>query len=372
MPSKKHGLIWPAPPHTVAKIEILRGYLNAYFPIVGSSQRGKPILIVDGFAGPGEYENHPSGSPVIAVETTLQWLDFPRWIAGPVHLAFIEQDEERFSHLQSKLSGIDNSPRLQIHFLNCSFSEGIAQLRLKVRAPFESGSPLFVFIDPFGATGAPFSVVREILCSPCSEVFINLDGDGIARIFRAGERAKSEETLNDIFGDDSWKQELNANDFGVQCRQVRDLYIRKLRQLHRVKYVFPFEMQTKSGALNYFLIFASQHYQGLTKMKEAMKRLDQDGSYCFADDRHTSGQLSIFRFDEPEQYAKQMHKAHFLMDLNYESLRDYALNETPFVNPKSMLAWLEKNELIQVEVKDGKKRRRGTFKEEDIEYIRFV
>ena len=73
----------------------------------------------------------------------------------------------------------------------------------KVRAdaprPFMAQHPLFVFIDPFGATGVPFSTVKQLLASPCSEVLLNLDADGIGRIFHAGERAAHEQNLNAIF-----------------------------------------------------------------------------------------------------------------------------------------------------------------------------
>jgi three-Cys-motif partner protein len=55
MPQKKLPTIWNAPPHTIAKIEMLRAYLVAWFQILGRSRPGQDLLYVDGFAGPGEY-----------------------------------------------------------------------------------------------------------------------------------------------------------------------------------------------------------------------------------------------------------------------------------------------------------------------------
>jgi hypothetical protein len=46
--------------------------------------------------------------------------------------------------------------------------------------------------------------------------------------------------------------------------------------------------------------------------------------------------------------------------IRYAELNDYALNESPFVNPKSMLKLLESRELIAVGTQDAS-RRRGTF-----------
>ena len=47
-----HDTLWEAEPHTLAKHAVLRGYLEAWFPILGSWS-GR-LLYVDGFAGPGD------------------------------------------------------------------------------------------------------------------------------------------------------------------------------------------------------------------------------------------------------------------------------------------------------------------------------
>lgn len=76
--------LWPAEPHTLTKIDILKGYLNAYFPILGRTKRGQEILLVDGFAGPGEYTNASEGSPIVALRTATAALSrlAGAWVAG--------------------------------------------------------------------------------------------------------------------------------------------------------------------------------------------------------------------------------------------------------------------------------------------------
>jgi len=231
-----------------------------------------------------------------------------------------------------------------------------------------------VFIDPFGATGAPFSAVREILTGGCSEVLINVDADGIARIFCAKDQANHEELLTAIYGDRSWVGELNDKEqFAMLCRKALNLYTTKLKSVAGVRYVFSFEMQKQAGALHYFLVFASKHPLGLVKMKEAMKRIDQDGSYRFAD--ANISQPLLFRFDDPEQYARLMHRHFEGRSVNYgtieNQINDYALNQTPFLNAKAMLTVLEKQGLISVISHDAK-RRKGTFKEGVVKEIQFI
>jgi hypothetical protein len=103
-------------------------------------------------------------------------------------------------------------------------------------------------------------------------------------------------------------------------------------------------------------------------MKEAMKKVDQTGTFQFSD-AHVD-QPGLFRFDQPENYSPLLF-AHFQgKTAGYKELRDFALNETPFINPKAMLKELELKELISVYSHDPK-RRKGTFNEENIDRIVF-
>ena len=215
----------------------------------------------------------------------------------------------------------------------------------------------------------PFETVASILSTSCSEVLINLDSDGIARIRRAADGANSDALLTAIFGDESWRAALDASDFKGLCKQVLDLYKTKLRSIPSVEYAFSFEMRGRHDAINYHLVFASQNALGLEKMKEAMRSIDQNGSYCFSDG--AVGQHTLFRFDHPEDFAPKFHLKFVGREVGYDQLRDYALNETPFTNPKSMLADLERQGLLLVKSNDPK-RRKGAFKEESLISLTFV
>ena len=50
---------WSLPEHTQVKHQLLRCYLNAWFPILARSQRNGSVVFIDGFAGPGGPYNHP-------------------------------------------------------------------------------------------------------------------------------------------------------------------------------------------------------------------------------------------------------------------------------------------------------------------------
>ena len=370
--SKKHGTTWKAEPHTLAKIAMLKAYLHAYFPILGRSKRSRPFLYVDGFAGPGEYTNSPMGSPIAALEAAKAAISQlgQAWSAGGITCAFIEPDPARCQHLRGRIEALDANPKLTIKVIEKSFVDGMAQIRQDVPGPFKSDDPLFVFIDPFGATGVPFNVVSEILASRCSEVLINLDADGIARIFCAEDNRNREEQLTATFGDGTWRSALKPGEqFATLCLRVLELYKAKLRSLPGVQYVYAFEMRGVKDTLNYYLVFASHNPLGLTKMKEAMKTIDQSGSYCFSDGR--VGQDMLFRFDDEDRFAVELQRNFVGQTATYRELDDFALNETPFVNPKGMLRVLDAKGALVVNSRNPK-RRRGDFNEETLVSVTFL
>lgn len=355
--------IWEIEPHTVAKIAILETYLVAYFSILGSSRRNQSLLCIDGFAGPDQYTNRSSGSPTAALNaaTTAITNAGVAWRAGRVHFAFVECHKERYAALLQRLP--KSSTHIEIQTYNTEFTKALPHIRQAVPEAFRSDEPLFVFIDPFGATGAPFQSVSEILSSPCSEVLINLDADGVSRIFLAKQDANHEEVLTNIFGDESWKSVLRDGDtFDTQCRKVLQLYKARLRTLPDVRYIYEVEMQGAAGTLNYFLVFASKHPLGLMRMKEAMKKIAQNGTYQFSD--ANIGQMALFRADDPKDYCLELYEAFKGRQVGFDSLYDdvtaLALNNTPFVNAKSMLRLLESEGMITATASTSK-RKCGTF-----------
>lgn len=105
-------------------------------------------------------------------------------------------------------------------------------------------------------------------------------------------------------------------------------------------------MNSREGQLNYHLVFASQHPLGLEKMKEAMKAVDQTGSYSFSDD--SLGQEMLFNFNSPSEWATKMRTALGGSWRPYSDFHDYALNETPFTNPKAMFKYLKEIKALEI------------------------
>jgi len=369
--SKRLPVVWDADPHTIAKIEILKAYLNAWFRILGMSRRGEKILYVDGFAGPGRYRNHNEGSPLAAIraaEKTIQNLG-TKFVAAELHCAFIESHAQRFKVLSETVEPFNGKPRIGITRKHCEFVRGIEEIRKDVPEPFRGDGPLFVFADPFGSTEIPFSTFAKCMEGETAELLINLDADGIGRIF-AAENKNRDAQLTELFGSECWREELTAvGDLKKLSVQILDLYKKRLRMLPGVKFVWSFAMRGSKDAINYHLVFATKHPLGMEKMKEAMKRIDKSGSYSFSD-AHVEQQV-LFRDDNAAAYADALFQEYNGRTISWEDAHVFALNETPFINPKSMLAVLEKRELLRVETYDNQPRQAGSFPEAKVRALRF-
>lgn len=85
---------WPCDPHTKAKHEILKRYLQRWFPIL-NKYHGR-IIYIDGFSGPGRYTGGELGSPLIALDVAAT---HRKALTGELLFVFTDEQAERMEHL---------------------------------------------------------------------------------------------------------------------------------------------------------------------------------------------------------------------------------------------------------------------------------
>ena len=162
--SEKLGTIWPLEPHTKAKHEILKYYLGAWFPILASVHLR--LLYVDGFAGPGEYKRGEDGSPIIALKVARDHALRHKLTRSGMDLVFlfVEKNEERYQNLERKIGEL--KPQLpnafRIETYCASFEEVFDQVLSQIEEQGKRLAPSFVFVDPFGPTGFPISLIGRL------------------------------------------------------------------------------------------------------------------------------------------------------------------------------------------------------------------
>jgi three-Cys-motif partner protein len=125
--------IWPIEPHTSAKHQILRKYLDAWLPILGTYN--KRIIYVDGFAGPGRYTGGEPGSPIVALEAALT---HQAKLPGELVFLFIEKKTDRADHLSAEIAKLQLTPSFKVQVQRGSFADEYAhKARIEMSAPHD-------------------------------------------------------------------------------------------------------------------------------------------------------------------------------------------------------------------------------------------
>ena len=184
--SKIVPTIWSQELHTKAKHLILKAYFQSWLAIVG--QKFQKIVYVDGFCGPGIYENNEPGSPILAINSAIEVLKTLEsrgtLKAEKVELYFFDSDKDRIESLKNEVSKIViNNPRLKVVIEQGEFEEKvlpIVQILQRERAIYGMISPSLFFLDPFGVKGFSLSLIGEIFKLNSSEMFLLFDEIGRA------------------------------------------------------------------------------------------------------------------------------------------------------------------------------------------------
>jgi three-Cys-motif partner protein len=357
--------VWKLEPHTRAKHEILRRYLQAWMVIL-SQGKFPEILYIDGFSGPGEYEGGEVGSPIIALETAV---GYKPPLTAKVSFLFVEKDQARADHLRGRV----NTIALPAHFtviieggttFECAFNKHYPNFVRSGRGLV----PTFAFIDPFGWTGAPFSIVQKIMANPSCEVFVNFMYEEVNRHLRHPDQGTN---FDSFFGTTAWADRPDNASAQVRNRWLHDLYMRQLTEAAGVRFVRSFEMFNDRNVTDYFLFYATNQLLGLKKMKEAMWKLDESGEFKFSDATDLN-QLVLFEKKPDLPILRgQIGNAFGGREVTLREIEDFVVVKTPFreTHYKGVLKDLEAaGSLDVVKAKPGRKR--GTFPDRDM-IVRF-
>lgn len=342
--SKIKTVTWEMEPHTEAKHEILKKYLDAWLPIM--SRFNDKILYIDGFAGPGEYTGGKDGSPIIALKSVINH-------KAPIHsnvvLYFIEADSERCEHLKNKVGEITKPSNVEI-LIDCKkFEDAIGGILNHLEEQAKVLAPSFVFIDPFGFTGIPIKVIKKIMGYSKCEVFITFMYEEINR-FISDE--KLWDGLTETFGTDSWKTVISVKDPNQRRYMLHNIYRDQLEKEVGIKFVRSFEMKNKGNKTDYFLFFGTNNIKGLQKMKEAMWKIDENGAFQFSDATYNPSQPTLFEAEPNYFQLKNIILKKFkgkVVSIN--NLERFILIETPFREThykKQILAKMEKDSTPEI------------------------
>ncbi|MEU3994050.1 hypothetical protein DY245_22310 [Streptomyces inhibens] len=318
--------VWSRDPHTAAKHDLLKKYLQPWAPILLS--RHDTITYAEGFSGPGIYTEGEPGSPVIAYEAFADTLQHrPKTI----RMVLVEGDKRREVELRSQIARVRGRYADEI---NRRISVGTYRgechptLLEELRTSGCLGDPLFVLLDSYGGPDVPFSLLQELAKHRSTEVMVTFAPGFLTRF--AEKNNGHREAGDAAFGGPQWQavfEQPSSDKFTFLRDQYRDT-------LHRAgfSHTLYFEMVDEGGRVLY-LIFGTSHERGLEKMKDAMWSVDSDHGVRYRDPRDVQQQqleLELEPHTGPLRRILLDYIASSAKGRSVADLRQYTLLETVY------------------------------------------
>jgi len=243
------------------KHELVIKYLKGFVRILGGSIKGI-VYYVDGFAGPGIYNDGAKGSPIRAAE-------YAQTLVGKYYklrCINVEINPECFENLrQSTL------PYTTLTINHCGvFADHVNEILNQI-----GNQPTIFFLDPFGLKGIEWNHIYPILKrSHITEVLLRINPQDISRLAGFAHSdgsgaAKKRQVLTNLYGfsgSEQWEKvwDTEGTD-GLVKLYAKRLLNAMLRERSK-SFVCSYAIKSIEGKVKYYLIFTTRHAKGAVLM----------------------------------------------------------------------------------------------------------
>lgn len=171
--------------------------------------------------------------------------------------------------------------------------------------------------------------------------------------------------MDELFGTHRWREILEVRDPEDRKNRLLSLYQHQLADVARLSHVRSFEMIDHGNRTEYFLVFGTNHKDGLSRMKEAMWEADPIQGQGFSD-RTATGQITLLEPSPDLMRLREALQSRFRGQgwVNIDDVEDFVLVDTPYCERRQLkratLTPMEREDLIEV-LRPSDKGRKGTF-----------
>jgi three-Cys-motif partner protein len=260
-------------PWSPYKDMILAYYLTPYLPKVCSL--GKPVMVVDCFAGPGRFEDGNDGSPLIIAKAVRQIAEKGKTVSA----VFIEEKRKYFQRLQESVKDYQDVCRT----VHGSFEESAKEIADMCR-----NNTVFVYIDPYGIKPLRFDILAGIYANIAKgssvEVLLNFNASSLIRnglaALKCSQRDNEEEELDrtmtpadiDIIAGGTYWREIVTSDISFSDKEDRCVseYMRLMKRYFDEVCNYGIKEKYEHTVPKYRLIFGSRHEDAFILMNDAI------------------------------------------------------------------------------------------------------
>lgn len=162
-------------PHTQAKLDLYKSYLEKYLPILTLAKGISKINLYDIFCGIGLYKDGNLGSPMIsvgAINKTNDLLDSKGWKRKQINLTINDGNEEKIENVKMLLKNVIIS-NCKINFHNLDADEMLILVSNEI-SNFSNSERSLVFIDPYGYSKIDKRKILSLLNNGHTEIVLFL------------------------------------------------------------------------------------------------------------------------------------------------------------------------------------------------------
>ena len=268
-------------PWSPYKDMVLAYYLTPYLSKVCSL--GKPVMVVDCFAGPGRFEDGTDGSPLIIAKAVRRIADKGKAVTA----VFIEEKKKYFQRLQVSVKDYEDVCRT----VHGSFEDSAKEI-----ADMGRNKTVFVYIDPYGIKPLRFDTLAGIYANIAKgssvEVLLNFNASSLIRNGLAalkcrqpketeydiavsqGEEVDHTMTPDDldlIAGGDYWRKIVTSDiQFSDKEEQCVSEYMGLMKRYFGEVCSYGVKEKYEHAIPKYRLLFGSRHEDAFILMNDAI------------------------------------------------------------------------------------------------------
>lgn len=279
-------------PHSVAKLDVLREYLLAYFQTLAAShgQEEIKLTLVDGFAGGGVFQHAETharvlGSPFVflkAAEQAQAIMNAGRTKPLRFNLTyiFIEKNASAFKSLMAtlKVEGYGGRLGVDIHPVHATFESQVDSVIEAVKRLTPLRGRALIALDQYGYKDVPTSVIKRLLAElPRAEIVLTFAVDAFINFASDNDATKGilqRLGLPNLLKGSSIEQ-MKAEPGSFRYRIQSRLY-QELTSECGARYYTLFFIRT-GGHGDYWLVHLSQH----PRARDVMTRVHWENNNHF-------------------------------------------------------------------------------------------
>jgi three-Cys-motif partner protein len=287
---------------------ILAYYLTPYLYKVSSL--GKPVVVIDCFAGPGRFEDGTDGSPLIISKAIRQIAEKGKAVSA----IFIEEKRKYFHRLQESVKDYHDI---------CNTKHQSFEIVATEIAGMGRHNTVFVYIDPYGIKPLRFDALAGIYANIAHgssiEVLLNFNASSLVRNGLAALKCSQQDDNEDeldrtmtpadidaIAGGTYWRQIVTSDiPFSAKEEQCVSEYIRMMKKYFDEVCSYGIKERYEHMIPKYRLLFGSRHEDAFLLMNDTVCKARDEflGKQC------VDGRLFDMRADNEIHHPERLRKA---------------------------------------------------------------